>query len=131
LQLASDVGLILLAFARNWNNSIGGLLLGLLAGSILLYKKPPGGNPAAPKMRRAPTGGNARWDYTGSTRASRAMGKSGGASNDTHHADLADANRRAALAQREAALWHATAEVLRLDRDIRREQAHRGRLIDD
>ena len=40
-------------------------------------------------------------------------GKSGGASNDMHHANLAKAKRRAALAEREAALWRATAEVLR------------------
>ena len=52
--------------------------------------------------------------------------KSSGASNDMHHADLASANRRAALAEREAALWRATAEALRLDRDIRREQVQRA-----
>ena len=45
-------------------------------------------------------------------------GKSGGASNDMHHANLAKAKRRAALAEREAALWRATAEVLLLDREI-------------
>ena len=54
--------------------------------------------------------------------------KSSGASNDMHHADLASANRRA-VAEREAALWRATAEVLRLDRDIRREQAQRAGVI--
>jgi hypothetical protein len=43
-----------------------------------------------------------------------------------HHANLAEANRRAALAEREAALWRATAEALRLDRDIRREQVQRA-----
>ena len=37
--------------------------------------------------------------------------KSSGASNDMHHADLASANRRA-VAEREAALWRATAEGL-------------------
>ena len=52
-------------------------------------------------------------------------GRGGSAGNDTHHADLAEANRRAAVAEREAALWRATAEVLRLDRDMRRERAHR------
>jgi hypothetical protein len=50
---------------------------------------------------------------------------SDGASNATHHADLADANRRAALAEQEAVLLRATAEVLRLHRDLRREQAQR------
>ena len=53
-------------------------------------------------------------------------GKRGSASNDMHHANLAEANRRAALAEREAALWRATAEALRLDRDIRREQVQRA-----
>jgi aminoglycoside phosphotransferase (APT) family kinase protein len=53
-------------------------------------------------------------------------GNSSGVSNDMHDADLARAKRRAALAEREAALWRATAEVLRLDRDIRREQAQRA-----
>jgi hypothetical protein len=48
-------------------------------------------------------------------------GRGGSASNDTHHADLAEANRRTALAEREAALWRATAAALQLDRDIRRE----------
>ena len=48
-------------------------------------------------------------------------GKSGGVRNDIHRADLAEATRRAALAEREAALWRATAAALRLDRDIRRE----------
>jgi hypothetical protein len=43
-------------------------------------------------------------------------GKSGSASNDIHHANLAEANRRAA----------PTAEALRLDRDIRREQVQRA-----
>ena len=57
---------------------------------------------------------------------SRAVVRNGGsAGNDTHHADLAEANGRAAVAEREAALWRATAEVLRLDRDMRRERAHR------
>jgi hypothetical protein len=55
--------------------------------------------------------------------------KARGASNDMHHAKLAEANRRAALAEREAALWRATAEVLRLDRDIRREQAQRAGIV--
>ena len=49
-------------------------------------------------------------------------GRGSSAGNDTHHADLAEANRRAAVAEREAALWRATAEVLRLDRDMRRER---------
>jgi hypothetical protein len=53
-------------------------------------------------------------------------GKNGSASDDMHHANLAEANRRAAVAEREAALWHATAEALRLDRDIRREQVQRA-----
>ena len=52
--------------------------------------------------------------------------KSSGASNNTHHGNLAEANRRTALAEREAALWRATAEALRLDRDIRREQVQRA-----
>ena len=60
------------------------------------------------------------------SRAVARSGKSDNASNDTHHADLAEANRRAALAEQEAALWRATAEVLRLDRDICREQTQRG-----
>ena len=48
-----------------------------------------------------------------------------GASN-AHHATLTEADRRAALAEQEAALWRATAEVLRLDRAICREQTERG-----
>jgi hypothetical protein len=59
------------------------------------------------------------------SRAVAGNGKSDLVSNATHHADLAGANRRAAPAEREAALWRATAEVLRLHRDIRREQAQR------
>ena len=45
---------------------------------------------------------------------------------DTHHPDPAEANRRAAVAEGEAALWRATAEVLLLDREIWREHARRG-----
>ena len=50
-------------------------------------------------------------------------GRGKGARNDTHHPDPAEANRRAAVAEGEAALWRATAEVLLLDREIWREQA--------
>jgi hypothetical protein len=53
-------------------------------------------------------------------------GKINDAGSDTHQAELAEANQRAARAEREAALWRAAAEVLRLDRDIRRDQAQRG-----
>ena len=53
-------------------------------------------------------------------------GRGKGARNDTHHPDPAEANRRAAVAEGEAALWRATAEVLLLDREIWREQARRG-----
>ena len=59
-------------------------------------------------------------------RVSLRNGNTSGASNDAHHATLAEADRRAALAEQEAALWRATAEVLRLDRDICREQKQRG-----
>jgi hypothetical protein len=59
-------------------------------------------------------------------RVSLRNGNTSGASNDAHHATLAEADRRAALAEQEAALWRATAEVLRLDRDICREQTERG-----
>ena len=52
-------------------------------------------------------------------------GRGGGARNDAHRAELAEAKQRAAVAERDAALWRATAEVLRLERDIRREQAQR------
>ena len=63
----------------------------------------------------------------------RAIARNGsinGAGDDTHQAGLADANRRAALAEQEAALWRATAEVLRLDRDICREQTQRDAATD-
>jgi hypothetical protein len=53
-------------------------------------------------------------------------GKTSGASNDMQHANVAEAHRRAAMAEREAALWRATAEVLRLDRDIYRGQTQRA-----
>ena len=53
-------------------------------------------------------------------------GRGNGARNDTHHVGPAEAYRRAAVADGEAALWRATAEVLRLDRDICREQKQRG-----
>jgi hypothetical protein len=59
----------------------------------------------------------------------RAVARNGSinrAGNDTHQAGVAHANRRAALAEQEAALWHATADVLRLDRDICREQTQRS-----
>ena len=59
-------------------------------------------------------------------RVSLRNGNTSGASNDAHHATLTEADRRAALAEQEAALWRATAEVLRLDRDICREQKQRG-----
>jgi hypothetical protein len=52
-----------------------------------------------------------------------------GASNDVHYATLAEVDRRAAVAEQEAALCRATAEVLRLDRDICREQTQRGRAM--
>ena len=48
------------------------------------------------------------------------------ARNDTHHVGPAEANRRAAMAEQEAALWRAT---VRLDRDICREQTQRGRAM--
>ena len=59
-------------------------------------------------------------------RVSLRNGNTSGASNDAHHATLTEADRRAALAEQEAALWRATAEVLRLDRAICREQKQRG-----
>jgi hypothetical protein len=88
----------------------------------------------APKMRAAKAIADRadRWEralaelHRIESRAIARNGKSYGASNDAHHADVANANRRAALAEREAALWRATAEVLRLDRDIRRERARRS-----
>jgi hypothetical protein len=48
------------------------------------------------------------------------------AGTDAHEADLAEANQRAAAAEREAAMLRAMVEVLRLDRDTWREQAQRG-----
>ena len=53
-------------------------------------------------------------------------GRGNGARNDTHHVGPAEAYRRAAVADGEAALWRATAEVLLLDREIWREHARRG-----
>ena len=50
-------------------------------------------------------------------------GRGNGARNDTHHVGPAEAYRRAAVADGEAALWRATAEVLLLDREIWREHA--------
>ena len=52
-------------------------------------------------------------------------GKVNGAGNGAHQADLAEANQRAALAEREAALLRATIEDLRCDRDAWRDQAQR------
>ena len=48
------------------------------------------------------------------------------AGTDAHQADLAEANQRAAAAEREAAMLRAMVEVLRLDRDAWREQAQRS-----
>ena len=48
-----------------------------------------------------------------------------GNGNDTHQADLAEANQRAAVAEREVGLLRATVEDLRCDRDAWREQAQR------
>jgi hypothetical protein len=45
-------------------------------------------------------------------------GRGNGARNDTHHPGSAEVSRRAAVAEGEAALWRATAEVLLLDREI-------------
>ena len=53
-------------------------------------------------------------------------GRGNGARNDTHHVGPAEAYRRAAVADGEAALWRATAEVLLLDREIWREHARRA-----
>ena len=53
-------------------------------------------------------------------------GRGNGARNDTHHVGPAEAYRRTAVADGEAALWRATAEVLLLDREIWREHARRG-----
>ena len=52
-------------------------------------------------------------------------GKVNGERNDTHQAQLAEANQRAAAAEREASLLRATIEDLRSDRDAWREQAQR------
>jgi hypothetical protein len=57
--------------------------------------------------------------------AAAGNGKVKGASNDTHQGDLAEANRRATVAELEATLLRATIEDLRRDRDAWREQAHR------
>jgi hypothetical protein len=46
--------------------------------------------------------------------------------NDAHQADLAKANQRAAVAERDAAMLRAMVEVLRLDQDAWREQAQRS-----
>jgi hypothetical protein len=46
-----------------------------------------------------------------------------------HQADLAEANQRADVAEREAAMLRAMVEVLRLDRDAWREQARRSPFI--
>jgi hypothetical protein len=48
-----------------------------------------------------------------------------GDGNDTHQADLAEANQRAAMAELEVSLLRATTEDLRRDRDSWREQAQR------
>jgi hypothetical protein len=53
-------------------------------------------------------------------------GRGNGTRNAMHHAGPAEAYRRAAVAEGEAALWRATAEVLLLDREIWREHARRG-----
>ena len=53
-------------------------------------------------------------------------GRGKSARNDTHHIGTGEAYRRAAVAEGEAALWRATAEVLLLDREIWREHARRG-----
>ncbi|HEY7298215.1 MAG TPA: hypothetical protein VH684_09805 [Xanthobacteraceae bacterium] len=52
-------------------------------------------------------------------------GKDSGAGNDTHQADLAEANQRAAMAEAEVTLLRATIEELRHDRNSWREQAQR------
>jgi hypothetical protein len=52
-------------------------------------------------------------------------GKHASAGNDAHLADLADANQRAAMAEREVALLRATIDDLRCDRNAWREQAQR------
>jgi hypothetical protein len=57
--------------------------------------------------------------------ASACNGKDKGAGNDTHQADLAEANQRAAVAELEVTLLRATIEDLRHDRDSWREQAQR------
>ena len=59
-------------------------------------------------------------------RVSLRNGNTDGASSDAHHGTLAEANRRDAVAEGEAALWRATAEVLLMDHDICREQTQRG-----
>ena len=48
-----------------------------------------------------------------------------GDGNDTHQADLAEANQRAALSELEVNLLRGTVEDLRRDRDSWREQAQR------
>jgi hypothetical protein len=57
--------------------------------------------------------------------AAAGNGKAKGAGNDTHQADLAEANRRATFAELEATLLRGTIEDLRRDRDAWREQAQR------
>ena len=46
-----------------------------------------------------------------------------GADNGAHHVGRAEAERHAALAESEAAMWRATAEVLRLAGDASRPMA--------
>jgi hypothetical protein len=58
--------------------------------------------------------------YIGKRRSAAPVGS------DAHQADLAKANQRAAVAEREAAVLRAMVEVLRLDRDAWREQAQRS-----
>jgi hypothetical protein len=57
--------------------------------------------------------------------ASAGNGKDNGAGNITQQPELAEANARAALAEREAALLRASLDDLRRDRDAWREQAQR------
>ena len=53
-------------------------------------------------------------------------GRGNGARDDTRQVSPAKAYSRAAVAEGEAALWRATAEVLLLDREIWRDHARRG-----
>ena len=57
--------------------------------------------------------------------AAAGNGKLKGAGNDTHQADLMEANQRAAMAELEVGLLRGTIEDLRRDRDSWREQAQR------